>query len=86
MTGNQLWVAACGGDAAAVSSLLSTQGAQSFIIYRDAIGSTPLHAAAGNRHEAVTKLLIAARCNVVTDLRTEEHGYTPSIKDVPLDV
>jgi len=70
MTGRQLCVAACVGDTAAVSSLLSTQSAQSFINYRDAIGSTPLQAAAGNRHEAVTR-----QCNV--DLQTEEHGYTP---------
>ena len=40
MTGQQLWEAARDGDAANVSSLLSTQAAQSFINYYDAHGST----------------------------------------------
>ena len=74
MTGQQLWEAARGGDAAKVSTLLSTQGAQSFINYQAAQGSTPLHCAAFNGHAAVTKQLIAARCSV--DLQ-EENGFTP---------
>ena len=36
MTGQQLWGAVRDGDAAKVSTLLSTQGAQSFINYQDA--------------------------------------------------
>ncbi len=64
MSGQQLWNAACDGDAAKVSTLLSTQGAQSFINYQDADGYTPLVFAAGNGHEAVTKQLLAARCHV----------------------
>ena len=42
MTGTQLWDAARDGDAAKVSTLLSTQGAQSFINYQDEDGVTPL--------------------------------------------
>ena len=38
MTGQQLCEAARVGDAAKVSTLLSTQGAQSFINYQDADG------------------------------------------------
>ena len=52
MTGQQLWEAARGGDAAKVSTLLSTQGAQSFMNYQDAHEATPIHVAAihwGNR-------------------------------------
>ena len=40
MTGEQLWEAARDGDAAKVRTLLSTQGAQSFINYQGAHGST----------------------------------------------
>jgi hypothetical protein len=40
MTGQQLLEAACDGDAAKVGTLLSTQGAQSFINYQDANGAT----------------------------------------------
>ena len=61
MTGQQLCEAACDGDAAKVSALLSTQGAQSFISYQCANGYTPLHAAAYNGRSAITKQLIVAR-------------------------
>ena len=64
MTGQQLWKAARAGDAAKVSTLLSAQGAQSFINYQNAHGLTPLQSAAFNGHEAVTEQLIAARCSV----------------------
>ena len=69
MTGEQLCKAAHDGDAAKVSTLLSAQGAQSFINYQDANGCTPLHLSAFSGHEAVTEKLIAARCNV--DLQAE---------------
>jgi hypothetical protein len=42
MTGQQLLGAVRDGDAAKVSTLLSTQGAQSFINYQDERGFTPL--------------------------------------------
>ncbi len=42
MTGQRLWEAARDGDAAKVRTLLSTQGAQSFIKYQGADGITPL--------------------------------------------
>jgi ankyrin repeat protein len=80
MTGQQLWEAARDGDAAKVSTLLSTQGAQSFINYQDAQGFTPLFVAALKGHAAVTEQLIAARCNVnlqVKDGHTELYGCTP---------
>ena len=64
MTGQQLWEAARDGDAAKVSTLLSTQGAQSFINFQSAQGITPLHCAAFSGHEAVTEKLLAARCSV----------------------
>ena len=64
MTGKQLCEAARDGDAAKVSTLLSTQGAQSFINYQDAQGATPLFLAARHGHAAVTEVLIAACCNV----------------------
>jgi hypothetical protein len=64
MTGEQLRQAAHDGDSAKVSALLSTQGAQSFINYQDEHGCTPLFHAAKSGHEAVTKKLLAARCNV----------------------
>ena len=74
MTGQQLWEAARDGDAAKVRTLLSTEGAQSLINYQDANGVTPLYAAVGRGHEAITKQLIAARCKV--DLQSE-NGCTP---------
>ena len=64
MTGQQLWAAARHGHAAKVRTLLSTQGAQSFINYQDPNGTTPLHLAADRGHEAVAQELIAARCSV----------------------
>jgi ankyrin repeat protein len=64
MTGQQLWQAALHGDAAAVSTLLSTRGAKSFINYQGTAWFTPLLLAAQNGHETVTKQLIAARCDV----------------------
>jgi hypothetical protein len=64
MTGKQLWDAALDGDAAKVGTLLSTQGAQSFINYLNANGTTPLYMAAQNGHASVTKQLIEARCNI----------------------
>ena len=75
MTGRQLWEAALEGDSARVSTLLSTQGAQSFINYQvaHAHGCTPLHLAAGLGHAAVTKQLLAARCNV--DVQ-DTNGFT----------
>ena len=74
MTGQQLCEAALIGDAAKVGSLLSTQGAQSFINYQGAHGGTPLHLAADKGHAAVTKQLIEARCNV--DLQANNDGAT----------
>ena len=77
MTGRQLWKAAHDGDAAKVMkirTLLSTQGAQSFINHQDADGITPLHLAAQNGHGAVSKQLIAGRCNVELQ---EKNGHTP---------
>jgi len=72
---HQLLEAAREGHAAKVSTLLSTQGAQSFINYQDADGGfTALHYSAGNGHEAVTEQLIAARCDVILQ---SEVGYTP---------
>ena len=72
MTGQQLWEAARDGDAAKVSTLLSTQGA--LINHQDAHGSTPLNEAAFRGDSAVTEQLIAARCNV--DLEATD-GWTP---------
>jgi ankyrin repeat protein len=74
MTGHQLCEAALVGDAAKVGTLLSTQGAQSFINYQDAHGSTPILFAAQNGHSSVTEMLIQARCNM--DLQRED-GCTP---------
>ena len=64
MTGKQLWDAARDGDSAKVSTLLSTQGAQSYINYQDAKGASALHIAAEKGHASVTEQLIAARCDV----------------------
>jgi ankyrin repeat protein len=75
MTGQQLIDAASDGHAAKVRTLLSTQGVQSFINYQDPHGATPLHAAAVKGHAAITKQLIAARCNV--DLQEHYAAATP---------
>jgi len=61
MTGQHLCETALNGDAAKVSTLLSTQCAQSFINYQDADGSMPIHFAAASGHVAVAKQLIAGR-------------------------
>ena len=74
MTGQQLCDAACDGDAAKVSMLLSGQGAQSFINYQGAQGNTPLLAAAYEGHASVTKQLIEARCNID---HQDDDGNTP---------
>jgi ankyrin repeat protein len=73
MTGQQLWAAARDGDAAKVNTLLSTQAAQSLINLQDTNGATPLFMAAEKGHEAVTKELIAARCNMHLQ---EKHDHT----------
>ena len=73
-TVKQLLDAAREGDAAKVSALLSTEGAQSLINYQDTQGATPLYVAAQKGHAAVTEQLIAACCNV--DLQ-DAIGYTP---------
>ena len=75
MMGQQLCKAAHGGDAAKVSTLLSTQGAQSFINYQGARGATPLFLAAGKGHAAVTEQLIAARCNVDVQMEGGRERY-----------
>jgi hypothetical protein len=72
MTGKQLWDAARDGDSAKVSTLLSTQGAQSYINYQDAKGASALHIAAEKGHASVTEQLIAARCNIGLQ---EKSGY-----------
>ncbi len=61
-------------DCAKVSTLLSSQSAQSFINYQDVLGVTPLHEAVFKGLAAVTEKLIAARCNV--DL--QDNGMLPS--------
>ena len=66
--------AARDGDTETVRTLLSSAEVQSFINYQDASGATPLHTAAREGHEAVTKQLIEARCNV--DLQAND-GCTP---------
>ena len=83
MTGKQLWEAARDGDTLKVSTLLSTQGAQSFINYQDANGVTPLFLAAENGHTTVTEKLLAARCNV--DLHEQTNGSRRSTLQVSCD-
>ena len=61
MTGQQLCEAARAGDAAKVSTLLSTQAAQSFINYQDADGATPLFFAASKGHEAAVTSIFRTR-------------------------
>jgi ankyrin repeat protein len=70
MPGQQLLDAALDGDTEKVRTLLSTQRAQSFINYQDALGDTPLHLAVEQGHTTVTRQLIAARCDV--DLQAKD--------------
>ena len=72
--GKQLREAARDGDAAKVSTMLSAQGAQSFINYKDANGVTPLFFAAADGHTTVTEKILTAPCSV--DLQ-EKNGCTP---------
>ncbi len=67
------------GDAAKVSTLLSTPGARSFITYQGELGSTPRHDVAARGHKAVATQLLAARCDV--DLH---NGFTAMQKAVAL--
>jgi len=62
------------GDTASVSTLLSAPDAQSFINTPNESGCTPLHLAVVKGNAAVTKQLLAARCNV--DIQDDD-GYTP---------
>ena len=64
MTGKDLCETTRDGDTAKVSTLLSTQDAQSFINYQDAHGITSLHEVVVNGHAAVTEKLIVSRSNV----------------------
>ncbi len=73
MTGRRLWLVSQVGDEVEVGSLLSTQGAHSWINYQDANGSTSLHVASGEGHEVVTEQLLAARCNV----DVQDHSFFP---------
>ena len=65
-----LWEGLLAGDEARVSTLLSTQGAQSFINYQGADGVTPLFLAAAYGQ------LIAACCNVNLQMK---NGGTPLV-------
>ena len=76
MTGQQFCETARDGDAMKVSTVLSTQVAQSFINYQDARGTTPFHITTVNGHAVVTELLIAASC--IVDLQNK-NGFTPLI-------
>ncbi len=71
-TAPTFFLAARDGDT--VRKILSTAGAQSWIDYQDALRDTPIIVAAAMGHEAVTKQLIEAHCNV--DLQMED-GCTP---------
>ena len=62
--GNELIEASIAGDSTKVETLISSQGAESFINYQNEHGATPQHHTTVNDHETVTKLLIEARCNV----------------------
>ena len=73
MTGNQLCETTRDEDTSKVSTLLSTQGTQSFINFQDAHACTPLHVACIGGHVVVTKQLLTARCNV--NLQTN-HAFT----------
>ena len=59
-----LFLAACDDDTVTVTKVLSTTGVQSLINYQNALGATTLIVAGGKGHEAVTKQLLEARCNV----------------------
>ncbi len=67
-----LFLAVCDDDTVTVRKILSTAGAQSLLNYQNALGDTPLIFAAGKGHEAVTKQLLEARCNV--DLHEAKFG------------
>ncbi len=70
--GRQLLIAAKNGDTETLKMLLYTPGSHSFINYHDEHGYTPLHEAVGcPRNNAITKQLIAARCNVDLQVRIE---------------
>jgi hypothetical protein len=75
MTGEQLRQAVRRGDAAKVSTLLSTQAAQSFINYQDEHGRTLLHDATIRGHETVTEQLIVACCSVEGGRRRQHTGW-----------
>ncbi len=61
--GHQIYEVARDGDTAKVSTLLSRQGAQSFINYQDD-GFTPAYIVAERGHESDTKQLLTSHCNV----------------------
>jgi len=61
-------------DAATVTALLSTPGAQSFINYQNALGFTPLHEAVQYGCLAFTGQLIEARS--IVNIQTKD-GATP---------
>jgi hypothetical protein len=77
MSGAQLCGAARDGDTAQVGMLLSTQGAQFFINYQNARGTTLLFFGAKNGYPAVTTQLIAARCNVDLPMK---NGTTAALR------
>jgi hypothetical protein len=58
MTGQQLWEAARVGDAAKVSTLLSTQGAQSFMNYQGADGYTKKSATLRRLRQLLSRLRV----------------------------
>ena len=64
------------GDTAKVSTLLSTQGAQSFINYQGTNGTTPIHCVSQKGHVSVTEQLIEPHYNI--DLQAKER-VTPLI-------
>jgi hypothetical protein len=81
MTGKQFCETTRDGDTSKFSTLLSTQGAQSFMNYKDTHPCTQLHVTSigGYQYEVVTKHLTTRR-NV--NLQTN-HGFTLSIFFVP---
>ena len=64
MAGQQLGKTTHDDNTAKISTLMSTQGAQSFINYQDAHGRTPLHFSTLQGHATVTEHLIVVPCNV----------------------